>query len=167
MKRIFAFILLLMFAVIPLFPQPLQCIFRGNVMIHPEIFPNPCSTEPPVIHLMFPSGDSFYTAVYNPETQWYGVSAFSDDGFHDSDVVQFRILYNCDTLIAKTNGDTPIFVGGFPPVLKLVNLTINRRPYFTEFVSDTAREDFLYQRQIVANDLDSDAVSFSLISAPS
>ncbi len=169
MKRYLGIILLLMVAVASVFPQTSQCIFQGSVTIHPEIFPNPCSTEPPVIQLLIHGGDSSRTASYNPEMQTYGVNAFSWDGFNDSDVVQFRILYNCDTLLARTIGETAIYIGTphpSPIEPRTVNLTINRRPYFTDFVSDTAREDFLYQRQIVAHDLDSDAVIFSLVGAP-
>ncbi|MBI5216702.1 MAG: T9SS type A sorting domain-containing protein [Ignavibacteriae bacterium] len=170
MKRYLGIIFLLMVAMTQVFPQTSQCIFQGSVTIHPEIFPNPCSTEPPVIQLLIHDGDSSRTASFSPETQMYGVSAFSWDGFNDSDVVQFRILYNCDTLIARTSGEAAIFIGTpspQPPEPREVNLTINRRPYFTEFVSDTTLEDFPYQRQIVAHDLDNDAVTFSLVGAPS
>jgi hypothetical protein len=158
-----------MIAVVVGYAQSSQCIFQGSVTIHPEIFPNPCSTDPPVIQLLIHGGDSSRTASFNPSTQTYGVNAFSWDGFNDSDAVQFRILYNCDTLLARTSGEAAIYVGTpspQPPEPREVNLSINRRPYFTEFVSDTAREDFLYQRQIVAHDLDNDALTYSLVSAP-
>ncbi|MBI3189737.1 MAG: T9SS type A sorting domain-containing protein [Ignavibacteriales bacterium] len=169
MKKLFTGLVWLLIATMPVLSQSSQCIFQGSVMIHGEIFPNPCSTDPPIIQLLTHDGDSSRTAVYNPSTQSYGISVYDTDGFNDSDVVTFRILYNCDTMIARTNGDEAIFIGSpfpTPPEPREVNLFNNRTPYFTYITSDTAREDFLYQRQMFAFDADSDDVTFSLVEAP-
>ncbi|TAK67368.1 MAG: T9SS type A sorting domain-containing protein [Bacteroidetes bacterium] len=132
--------------------------------------PPPCSDDPPLIQLLRSDGSYLRDAYYNPSEQSYGVNAFSNDGFNDSDKVLFRIIYNCDTLIARTHGDDPIFIGAptpSPPEPREVHLSNNRTPAFTVIGPDTVWEDDPYQLLLHVFDPDSDQVSFSFLQAPS
>lgn len=109
-----------------------QCIFSGAVRIDGAI-PSVAS-DTPVVQLLKGDMSVVRTALYRPDTGWYAVSAYVRDGFNDSDAVVFRIIYGGDSIIARTRGDAPIFIGTAfpnppgPGSLRTVNLSNNHPP---------------------------------------
>lgn len=147
-----------------------QCIFSGTVRINGAI-PS-VATDTPVVQLL--AGGFVRTALYSPDTGWYAVSVYVRDGFHDSEAVAFRVIYGGDTIIARTRGDAPIFIGTAfpnppgPGSLRTVNLSNNHPPAAFDLLTP-ADEDSTIQTNIIvftwrsSSDPDAgDALTYSL-----
>ena len=148
-----------------------QCIFRGTVRIDWNI--PAAETDTPRVQLLRKDLSFVRDAHYSSANGTYGVSAFAvKDGFHDGERVVFRVIYQGDSIIARTVHDLPVFVGTALPnppdngSLRTVDLSNNHPPVITSLPISEAREDSVYVCQVVATDRDTDALSFSLINSP-
>lgn len=144
-----------------------QAIYTGTVRIDGNV-PSTASGTP-VIQLLNAQRQFIREANYESANGVYGVSAFSEDGFNDGDLVVFRIIMGTDSLIARTSGAPAEYIGTVLPgaVEPLtINLWNNHSPQFSSTPVDTAKEDSLYNYPLSATDLDNDPLLFGIIAGP-